>query len=334
MSALPHRESISLSQFEPLREAREILRTEADALQAVSHRLDGSFCDAVRMIENCCGSVIVTGIGKAGLVGQKIAATLSSTGTRAHFLHPTDAVHGDLGMVHPDDVVLILSNSGETEEILRLLPLLRRAGNQMIAVTSREKSTLSQKVDISIILGRIKEIGLGLAPTTSTTVMLAVGDALALVVSRQKGFTAQQFAIYHPGGNLGFSLKKVSDVMRTGDQLRLAADVMTVRAVLSGNFKPGRRTGAVMLRDPQGHLSGLFTDSDLAKLLEGHRDIQLDRPIREVMTRNPYTAHPHQLLSESIEILSSNHLSELPVVDDNNFPVGLLDITDVLGLVS
>ena len=178
MSALTQRPTVPFSQFEQLREAREILRLEADALQSVSHRLDEAFCDAVALLRDCRGCVIVSGMGKAGLIGQKIAATLSSTGTRAHFLHPADAVHGDLGAIHPDDVLLILSNSGETEEICRLLPLLRRAGNPIIALTGREQSTLSQQADVTIALGRTREVGLGLAPTTSTTVMLAVGDAL------------------------------------------------------------------------------------------------------------------------------------------------------------
>lgn len=331
MSALPQRQSVPFSQFEQLREARDILRQEADALQAVSHRLDTSFCEAVELLQKCRGCVIVSGMGKAGLIGQKIAATLSSTGTRAHFLHPADAVHGDLGAIHPDDVLLILSNSGETEEICRLLPLLRRSGNPIVALTGREQSTLAQRADITISLGRTREVGLGLAPTTSTTVMLAMGDALALVTSRLKGFTPQQFALYHPGGNLGYKLQTVSEVMRTGDQLRIAADAATVREVFAGRAKSSRRTGAVMLVDPDGHLSGLFTDSDLAKLLEGRRDAQFDRPISEVMTRRPFTTGPQVLLMEAIEVMSQHHLSELPVLDEE-CPVGMLDITDLIGL--
>lgn len=331
MSALPQRESVPFSQFEQLREAREILRQEADALQAVSHRLDGAFCEAVEILQRCRGCVIVTGMGKAGLIGQKIAATLSSTGTRAHFLHPADAVHGDLGSIHSDDVLLVLSNSGETEEICRLLPLLRRCGNPVIALTGREQSTLSQQADVTIALGRIREVGFGLAPTTSTTVMLAVGDALAMVTSRLKGFTPQQFALFHPGGNLGQKLRAVRQVMRTDNLLRIAADTKTVREVFSGLAKTGRRTGAVMLIDAAGCLSGLFTDSDLAKLLENRRDNQIDRPISEVMTRKPFTIGPDALLMEAVEMMSSHHLSELPVLEEGQ-PVGILDITDVIGL--
>ena len=331
MSALPQRESIPFSQFEQLREAREILRLEADALQAVSHRLDGEFCAAVELLQACRGCVIVTGMGKAGLIGQKIAATLSSTGTRAHFLHPADAVHGDLGAIHQDDVLLILSNSGETEEISRLLPLIRRCGNPVIALTGREQSTLSQNADVTITLGRLREVGFGLAPTTSTTVMLAVGDALALVTSRLKGFTAQQFALFHPGGSLGQKLQTVRQVMRTGSLLRIASETTTVRDVFSGLAKGARRTGAVMLVDAAGQLSGLFTDSDLARLLESRRDAQIDRPICEVMTRDPYTIGPQALLMEGVEIMSAHHLSELPVLEDQR-PVGILDITDLIGM--
>lgn len=331
MSALPQRQNVPFTPFEQLREAREILRQEADALQAVSHRLDASFCEAVDLLQNCRGCIIVTGMGKAGLIGQKIAATLSSTGTRAHFLHPADAIHGDLGCVHPEDVLLVLSHSGETEEICRLLPLVRRCGNQIIALTGREQSTLSQQADVSITLGRMREVGFGLAPTTSTTVMLAVGDALALVTSRLKGFTPQQFALFHPGGNLGHKLQAVSEVMRTGEQLRVAPDSDTVRDVFSGKSKSGRRTGAVMLVNSTGQLTGLFTDSDLAKLLEGRRDAQFDRPISEVMTRKPFTIGPQALLMEAVELMSQHHLSELPVLEEER-PIGMLDITDVIGL--
>ncbi|MDB5390091.1 MAG: kdsD, partial [Planctomycetaceae bacterium] len=247
MSALPQRESVPFTQFEQLREAREILRLEADALQAVSHRLDTTFCDAVELLHTCRGRVIVLGMGKAGLIGQKIAATMSSTGTRAQFLHPADAVHGDLGAMHPEDVVLILSNSGETDEIVRLIPMIRRCGNPVIALTGREQCTLARGADVTICLGRLREVGFGLAPTTSTTAMLAVGDALALVTCRLKGFSPQQFAFYHPAGSLGQKVRTVREVMRTDRQLRIASETQTVREVFSGIRQPGRRSGAVML---------------------------------------------------------------------------------------
>src|SRR5579871_2253949 len=271
-----------LDVFEQLGEGRDIIRREALALTELSRRLDSTFCRAVEHIAGCRGTVVVTGMGKAGLIGRKITATLSSTGTRAQFLHPAEAVHGDIGCVHGDDVVLALSNSGETEELCRLLPIIRRIGCRLIAVTARETSTLGSAADLTLLLGHVPEAcQFGLAPTASTTAMLALGDALALVVSRARGFTREQFALYHPAGSLGQKLKIVQEVMRSGEQLRIAPDTATIREVFVNRRKPGRRTGAVMLVDSEGRLSGLFTDSDLVRLLENRREDQLDRPIAE-----------------------------------------------------
>jgi arabinose-5-phosphate isomerase len=334
MNSAALRRSVPFTPLEQLREARSVLQDEADALAALAKRLDATFCDAVRVVADCRGSVIVTGIGKAGLIGQKIAATLSSTGTRAHFLHPAEAIHGDLGCLHQDDVLLALSNSGETEEVNRLLPTVRGLGVPIVAVTATDTSTLGSRADVTIRLGRIEEAGpYGLAPSTSTTVMLAVGDALALVVCQLRGFTPQQFAVFHPGGSLGRKLAKVGEVMRRGDELRVARETSTVREVFVRSEKPGRRTGAVMLVDAEGRLSGLYTDSDLARLLERRHDAQLDRPIAEVMTRSPLTTRPDARLGEAVELLSRRKISELPVVDSDHCPVGLVDITDVIGLL-
>ena len=320
--------------FEQLREAREIVREAAGALVDLARGLDSAFCDAVRLITACRGTVVVTGMGKAGLIGRKIAATLSSTGTRAVFLHPAEAVHGDLGCVCADDVVLALSNSGQTEELCRLLPMFRRIGLPLIAVTARETSTLGSAADVTILLGHIPEAGhFGLAPTTSTTAMLALGDALALVVSRAKGFTRQQFAMFHPAGTLGQKLQAVKDVMRDGDQLRIASEASTIREVFVSKGKPGRRTGAVMLVDADERLAGLFTDSDLVRLLEARREDQLDRPISEVMTAAPKRITPDAPLSDAIALLSQHRISELPVIDDRGRPVGLVDITDLIALM-
>lgn len=333
MSALPARAWVPYAQFEQLREAREILRLEAEALQQVAQRLDAEFCAAVTAIAETRGRVVVTGIGKAGLIGRKLTATFCSLGTRALFLHPAEAIHGDLGMIDPDDLVLILSNSGETEEICRLLPTLQRWGNRIIALTGREQSTLTRAADIRLIIGRLREADPhALAPTVSTTAMLAVGDALAIVVSRMRQFTPRDFAQYHPGGSLGQQLLTVREMMRTGDQLRIAPETQTIREILASFPTAGRRTGAVILVDEQGLLSGLFTDSDLVKLLERRREGQLDRPIQEVMTQRPYTIQVEALLSTAIDLLSAHHLSELPVVDAAGIPVGLLDITDLIGI--
>ncbi len=334
MNTQRHIDVIPLNEVEQLREARDIIRHEAHTLTELSRRLDGAFCAAIKLFNECRGTVVVTGMGKAGLIGRKIAATLSSTGTRSQFLHPAEAVHGDLGAVHSDDVVLALSNSGETDELCRLLPMLQKIGPRLIAVTSKESSTLANAADVTILMGHVPEAcQFGLAPTASTTAMLAVGDALALVASRARGFTRQQFAMYHPGGSLGRTLQSVQDVMRSDEQLRIALETATIRDVFVGTHKPGRRTGAVMLVDGTGRLSGLVTDSDLVRLLENHRESQLDRPIGEVMTHAPKRISPQSPLADAVGILSQYRISELPVVDDEDRPVGLVDITDIVALM-
>jgi arabinose-5-phosphate isomerase len=334
MSALPVSDVIASTEVDQLREAREILRHVAHELTGVAQRLDLRFCDAVRLLRNCSGAVVVTGMGKAGLVGRKLAATLSSTGTRALFLHPAEAVHGDLGCLAAGDVVLALSNSGETEEISRLLPLLERRGVPIVAVTARATSSLGRAAAVTLELGHLREAGqFGLAPTTSAAAMLALGDALALVVSRSRGFTREQFGEFHPAGNLGRQLQRVSDLMRSGRQLRIAGETATIREVFVSMRKPGRRTGAVMLVDCGGRLTGLFTDSDLVRLLECRRENEIDEPISGAMTVRPKTISPEAPLVDAISLLSHHHISELPVIDESGRPVGLLDITDLIGLL-
>ncbi len=326
--------AVSYSQFEQLREARAVIKQQAETLGELANRLDTDFCRAVDALLKITGRVVVTGIGKAGLIGQKISATLASTGTRSQFLHPTEALHGDLGCLCREDVLLALSNSGETQEVCDVVAAARSLDVACIAITGHDQSSLGSQASIVLRLGSIREAGpLGLAPTCSTTAMLALGDALALVLSRMRGFTPQQFALLHPGGSLGRRLRTVREVMRQGNQLRIASDVVTVREVFSTKSATGRRTGAVMLIDDEGRLSGLFTDSDLARLLEQHREGQLDRPIGEVMTRSPLTVDGDALLHQAVERFTSKKISELPVVDDDGRPTGLLDITDVIGLM-
>ena len=333
MSAAVEHIVVPFTHLEQLREARAILTLEGSALNELSQRLDLRFCAAVDLLATCRGCVIVTGVGKAGLIGQKTAATLSSTGTRAYFLHPTEALHGDLGCVGSEDVWLIFSNSGETEELTRLLPIIRSQRQPIISVTASDASTLGSQADATICLGRMIEAGAhGLAPSTSTTAMLAIGDALALVSSQRKQFTPRQFAAFHPGGSLGRRLASVKDVMRPVDQVRIAHETATIREVFVSLSRPGRRTGAVILVDEHGKLSGLFTDSDLARLLEQRRDDQFDRPISEVMTVRPLTVGPNAILEEALQLLSAKHVSELPVVDADGVPLGMIDITDVIGL--
>jgi arabinose-5-phosphate isomerase len=334
MSALPQSAETPQTPLEELREGRAVIQREAEALLEVSRRLDGSFCAAVDLLANCRGAVIVSGVGKAGLIGRKIAATLSSTGARSSFLHPTEALHGDLGCIHPNDAACLLSHSGETDEICRLIPILKRIGIPLLAITANTVSTLGRQADVTIPLGRLVEAGAhGLAPTTSTTAMLAVGDALAMVLCKRRRFTPQQFAAVHPGGSLGRRLTPVLELMRRGDQIRIAREEATVREAYVALSRPGRRTGAVMLVDEEGRLTGLFTDSDLARLLEQRRDADLDRPICEVMTHTPLTIGADAILEEAVQLLGERRLSELPVIDDERRPIGLIDITDLIGVM-
>ena len=321
------------SPFEQLRYAREIIGRESRALNQVAKRLDQEFCRAVELLFECRGSVIVSGMGKAGLVGQKIMATLASTGTPSHCLHPAEAVHGDLGRIRRDDLILILSQSGETEEVVRLLPSLAELGVPIVAITGRADSTLGRAAAATIELGPLEEAGtLALAPSTSTTAMLAVGDALALVLSRLRNFGRDDFARCHPAGALGLKLSKVEEHMRPLGQCRVADDGQTVREVLIGTHVPGRRTGATMLIDRGGRLSGIFTDSDLARLFEQRRDSDLDAPIRRVMTADPLRIQSGSMMADAIGIMAGRKISELPVVDGEGKPVGLIDITDVIGM--
>jgi arabinose-5-phosphate isomerase len=322
-----------LSPFEQLRIGREVIRTEGQTLLALADRMGEEFCHAVALLAATRGSVIVSGIGKAGLIGQKIAATFASTGTRSHFLHPGEAIHGDLGRVHSDDVALVLSFSGQTEEVVRLLPALRELGAPIIAVTGQPHSPLGKQAVIALDLGSINEAcPLGLAPTASTTAMLALGDALALVLSRMRSFSHEDFARFHPGGNLGRKLLRASEAMRPLAQCRVAQDSQTLRETLVSQSRPGRRTGAIMVVDAAGLLVGIFTDSDLARLLEANRDAAIDGPLADVMTRNPASVAADEFLSAACEVLSRRKISELPVVDQDGRPVGLIDITDVVGI--
>jgi arabinose-5-phosphate isomerase len=314
--------------------ARQIVRGEAAALEVVAGRLDYSFLQAVDLLYRCRGRVAVTGTGKSADVGQKIAGTLNSTGTRAYVLDATRALHGDLGMVHPDDVALVLSYSGESEETVRLLGPLRPLIQAIIGLTGDGGSTLARQATVALLLGPLEEVcPLGLAPSTSTTAMIAVGDALAFVLSRMRDFRREDFARFHPAGNLGRQLLPVDVVMRRGAELRLASSDQTVREVFARGRRHGRRTGAVILTEAEGRLAGLFTDSDLARLIEQRCDAALDRPIREVMTVSPLTVSPGALVADAVDLLRKHKISELPVVDAQSRPVGLIDITDVLGFL-
>jgi arabinose-5-phosphate isomerase len=319
--------------FDRLAFARRILRAEAATIEVVAGRLDDGFDRVAELLYRCGGRVAVTGVGKSADVGQKLVGTLNSTGTRAYALDATRALHGDLGMVHPDDVALIFSHSGESEELVRLVGPLRKLASAVTTITGNGDSTLARASDAAIVYGQVKEAcPLALAPSTSTTVMLALGDALAFALMEQRQFRAEDFARFHPAGSLGRKLATVDAFMRRGGELRVAPATETVRGVFARVRHTGRRTGAIMLTDADGRLAGLFTDSDLARLFEDRNDDALDLPIERVMTRKPVVIGPDARMGEAIELLRARKISELPVVDADGRPVGMLDITDLIGL--
>jgi arabinose-5-phosphate isomerase len=319
--------------FSKLQFAREILQAEAASLHLVAGRLNGTFEAAVDRIARCQGRIAVTGIGKSADVGQKLVGTLNSTGTRSYVLDATRAVHGDLGMLHPDDLALLLSHSGESEELIRLLPSLRKLCSGVVALTGQAESTIARLSDVAIAYGPITEAcPLSLAPSTSTTVMIALGDALAFTLSEMRQFTSEQFAQFHPAGSLGRKLATVDQYMRSGSELRIATESASVREVFAQVRHQGRRTGAVMLTDEDGELTGLFTDSDLARLFERRADGSFDEPIATVMTHQPITLTVEARMAEALELFRSRKISEIPIVDGDRKPIGILDITDLIGV--
>lgn len=319
--------------LERLRFVREIVTREAEVLQQIGHSLTLDAVEAAQWTAETQGMVVVTGIGKAGLIGRKLVATLASTGTPAQFLHPSEAIHGDLGVVRRDDLVWVLSNSGRSDEVLQILPALRQQARALVALTADNDNPVAAAADCVVCLGKHREAcPLGLAPSTSTTAMLAVGDAIALLASQLRGFSQHDFARFHPGGSLGKKLTNVEQLMRPLAECRLAPQTSTVRETITSTAAQGRRTGAVMLVDQEGRLAGLFTDSDLARLLESRSEDRLDGSIDQVMTRNVQTVHAGARLGDAIAVLAGRKISELPVVDAAGRPVGLLDITDVVSL--
>ncbi len=319
--------------FERLQAASEILLKESQILQHLAKNVPLGLAEAVQCLAACTGAVIVTGMGKAGWIGQKISASLASTGTRSHFLHPAEAVHGDLGRIAKDDWVLALSNSGETAELTLILPNLKRTAAGIISITAHDESTLGRASDVVIDFGSIQEAcHLGLAPSTSTTAMVALGDALALVLSRARQFGVMDFAQFHPGGSLGKKLSNVEDIMRSIEKCRVAKETERVRDIYVRSSVSQRRVGVILIVDIEKKLTGIFTDSDLARLLERRNEAALDGAIGQVMTGNPISIAAGQRAEEAVKILSARNISELPVVDQAKRPIGIIDITDVISL--
>jgi arabinose-5-phosphate isomerase len=316
-----------------LQRARAIIEHNAESLHRISDSIDDEFSIAVDRIVKTTGSLVLCGIGKAGLIGRKLSATFASTGTRSHFLHPSEALHGDLGSVGSTDVVLVLSYSGSSQEIVSLLPHLSRRSAGLIAMTGGVNSPLAQAADVTLLLPPMREAcRYNLAPTTSTLAMLALGDALALVVSEVRRFKAGDFASLHPGGALGRKLAKVDDLMRPLSECRFGRIDATIRETLVESSKPGRRSGAVMILDSHGQLRGVFTDSDLARILEHRQECELDQPVCTRMTSPFSSIATGTPLSQAIGIFTHRKISELPVVDETGRPLGMLDITDLFGL--
>src|SRR5262245_9137473 len=308
--------------------AREVLEIEAKAVADLIERLDHSFTEAVEMILACRGRIVVSGIGKSGHVARKIASTLASTGTPAFFVHPAEASHGDLGMVSREDVFLALSNSGETDEVLAIVPVLKRQGAKLIAMTGNPGSALGKEADVHLYAGAAKEAcPLNLAPTASTTAALALGDALAVALMQSRGFTRDEFAASHPGGTLGRKLlTHVRDVMRTGKEMPRVGDDATL---MEGVLEMSRgRIGMTAVLDGNGRVAGVFTDGDLRRTLEKGIDVSTTR-IAKVMTREPRTIGPDKLAVEAVEVMERFKVNQLLVVDAGHKLLGALNMHDL-----
>ncbi len=309
--------------------AREVLETEADAIRALGARLDDTFIEACRMILACEGHLIVTGMGKSGHIGHKLAATLASTGTPAFFVHPAEASHGDLGMIRSGDLLVALSNSGETAELLALLPVVKRIGVDLIAMTGNAASTLAEFADVHLDTSVDREAcPLGLAPTASTSAQLALGDALAIALLQARGFTAEDFARSHPGGTLGKRLLlHISDVMHAGDELPVVAPGQPVSEAIVVMTRG--RLGLCAVVDGDRRVVGILTDGDLRRALDSAGDIRTT-PVDGLMTAAPQTIGPDDLAASAVELMQARRIQGLLVVDDRQRLVGALNFQDLL----
>jgi len=316
----------------------EVLRAEADAIIRICGQVaeveHAAWRSALDLLENCQGHVLVSGMGKSGLVGAKISATFTSLGQPSSTLHPAEAVHGDLGRVRSADVVVLLSYSGETDEVVNLAALLKTDDVPRLGISSTRHSALARLSDVHLSLGDLTEAcPLNLAPTASTTAMLAVGDALALALSRRRNFGADDFQRRHPGGMLGAGLRPIVDVLRfkVGRNLPVVRDTATVREACE-QTRTGRRPGAVVLVDEHGRLSGIFTDGDLRRLIIENSEGAMERRIAEVMTRRPEHLVVDDLVRDAVRLMRENRHDEIPVLDRDGKPVGLVDVQDLIAM--
>ncbi len=309
--------------------AKQVLRMEADAIRQLIPRVGRSFEQAVNGLIGCKGRVIVTGMGKAGIIAQKLSATLASTGTPSYWVHPAEAIHGDMGRVVREDLVIALSNSGETEELTRLLPVIKRIGSRLVVLTGNPRSTLAKHSDVVLDVSVKREAcSLNLAPTTSTTAMLAMADALAVVVAERKDFQEKDFALLHPGGQLGRRLLwRVRDLMRTGAANPVVRQSARIKDVLLAITHA--RAGCASVVDAHGRLVGIFTDGDLRRHLNASNDLSQQR-IGAVMNDHPKTIDADRLAAEASRLLREYRIDELVVIDTRHRPVGLLDVQDLL----
>lgn len=311
--------------------ARRVLEIEGRALSEVRARLDGSFVKAVDLLFACKGRVAVTGMGKSGLIGRKISATLSSTGTPSFFLHPAEALHGDLGMLARGDAMLAVSYGGETEEIIRLLEALKRLEMPLVTLTGSTQSTLGQASDVALDVSvREEACSLNLAPTASTTVAMAVGDALAVALLERRGFQHDDFAALHPAGRLGKKLLRAEHVMHAGESMPRVGEATSMANVFHEMSAKG--LGMTTVLRPDGRLAGIITDGDLRRLMEKHRGATLEMTAGECMTRNPQTIAPHVLASEALNLMEKRKITSVVVVNELGAALGVVHLHDLWGL--
>jgi arabinose-5-phosphate isomerase len=308
--------------------ARKVLEIESDAIRELIPRLDASFDRAVEILIACAGRVVVTGMGKSGLIAQKISATLASIGTPSLYLHPADAIHGDLGRIVKGDALVAISNSGDTEELLALVPWLKRLGVPLLALTGNKHSPLAQAAEVQIDVGvRSEACPLGLAPTASTTAALAMGDAISMALLERRGFTVDDFAVLHPGGRLGKKLMRVEDLMHTGDDIPRVAPGTAMKDVLFEMTR--KRLGLTTVVEADGTLVGLISDGDLRRQMERHGYALLDRSAAECMTRNPVLVGRRELATRALDLLESRRITALVVTDEQGRVEGVLHLHDL-----